>query len=130
METKLQDLDIIGHQFTWERGRNIDQWIEIRLDRVLVNIQWSSCFNLAKVYNLEGSPSDHSPLLLISEQPTRGNKARQFRFENSWLTKLQCFQIIKDCWEALDTLNVSKRIKLCGESLNVWGKKIMSYFGN
>lgn len=63
LETELQDLDIIGHQFTWERGRNTDQWIDIRLDRVLVNTQWNNMFNLTKVYNLEGSPSDHSPLL-------------------------------------------------------------------
>lgn len=73
-DVDLHDLDIIGHQFTWERGRNTNQWIEIRLDKVIVNTLWSNLFPMAKVYNLEGSPSDHSPLLLIPEHQMRGYK--------------------------------------------------------
>lgn len=82
-DTSLHDLDIIGHQFTWERGRNIDHWTEIRLDRVLANNSWLDLFHAAKVYNMEGSPSDHSPLLLIPESLSRGNKRRPFKFENA-----------------------------------------------
>lgn len=81
-DTDLKDLDITGHQFTWERECNKDNWIEIRLDRVLANTQWLHMFSMAKVYNLEGFPSDHSPLLLIPEQKLKGNRRRQFRFEN------------------------------------------------
>ncbi|XP_074374335.1 uncharacterized protein LOC141714732 [Apium graveolens] len=98
-EAELYDLELTGHQFTWEKGRNTSHWTEIRLDRVLANSQWLSLFALAKVYNLEGSPSDHSPLLLCPERHVRGNKKRSFRFENVWLTESMCFQIIKDCWE-------------------------------
>lgn len=36
-EADLQDLEIIGHQFTWEKGRNTDHWTEIKLDRVMAN---------------------------------------------------------------------------------------------
>ncbi|KAK1403266.1 hypothetical protein POM88_002871 [Heracleum sosnowskyi] len=36
-DTELIDLDITGHRFTWERGRNTEHWIEIRLDRVFAN---------------------------------------------------------------------------------------------
>ncbi|KAK1360251.1 hypothetical protein POM88_044725 [Heracleum sosnowskyi] len=73
-DTELHDLDIVGHQFTWERGRNTDHWIEIRLDRVLANSQWLRMFTMAKVYNLEVSPSNHSLLLLVPEEQTKGNK--------------------------------------------------------
>ncbi|KAK1366578.1 hypothetical protein POM88_042139 [Heracleum sosnowskyi] len=66
-EADLHDLEIIGHQFTWEKGQNIDHWTEIKLDRVLANPQWLSTFDMAKVYNVEGSPSDHSPLILCPE---------------------------------------------------------------
>ncbi|KAK1379690.1 hypothetical protein POM88_026434 [Heracleum sosnowskyi] len=75
-DTDLQDLDIIGHQFTWERGRNTAHWVEIRLDRVLVNSQWLRMFEMSKVYNLEGSPSDHSPLLLVPEEQIDGKERR------------------------------------------------------
>ncbi|KAL8097756.1 hypothetical protein AgCh_030760 [Apium graveolens] len=60
----LQDLDLTGHQFTWERGRNTANWLEIRLDRAIVTGDWLYLFPMAKLYNLKGSPSDHSPIFL------------------------------------------------------------------
>ncbi|KAL8111889.1 hypothetical protein AgCh_019552 [Apium graveolens] len=80
-------------------------------------------FPLAKVYNLEGSPSDHSLLLLVPKRHTGGNTKRQFRFENAWLTEPMCFQIIKDRWEEDENNNVVQKIDKCAESLNVWVKK-------
>lgn len=73
-DAELYDLDLIGHQFTWKRGRNTDHWIEIRLDRVRFNTQWINMFHMTKVYNLEGSPSDHSLLLLVLQHQIKGNK--------------------------------------------------------
>lgn len=128
-DTELQDLNIIGHQFTWERGRNTDHWVEIRLDRVLINTKWSNLYQNAKVYNLEGSPSDHSPLLLVPEVLLKGNNKKQFRFENAWLTEPVCFQIIKDCWEEDNSSHVVTKVKKCAESLEVWGREITNCFG-
>ncbi|XP_074351584.1 uncharacterized protein LOC141690709 [Apium graveolens] len=34
-EAGLNDLELHGHQFTWERGRGTYNWVEIRLDRAL-----------------------------------------------------------------------------------------------
>lgn len=59
-EVGLVDLELVGHQFTWERGRGTTSWIETRLDRALTSKEWLDIFPLAKLYNLEGSPSDHS----------------------------------------------------------------------
>ncbi|KAK1398226.1 hypothetical protein POM88_008089 [Heracleum sosnowskyi] len=36
-EAELHDLELTGHQFTWEKGKNTSQWTEIKLDRVLAN---------------------------------------------------------------------------------------------
>ncbi|XP_074323477.1 uncharacterized protein LOC141660391 [Apium graveolens] len=127
-DTELQDLDIIGHQYIWERGRNTNHWIEIRLDRVLANPQWRRLFEMSKVYNLEGSPSNHSPLLLIPEEQVKGNKRHKFRFENAWLTEPVCFQIIKDKWVGEEDSNVMRSVKSCAEGLDVWGKEITSCF--
>ncbi|XP_074374722.1 uncharacterized protein LOC141715140 [Apium graveolens] len=112
-ETDLHDLNIVGHQFTWENDRNTDHWTEIRLDRVLANTQWMNLFTRAKVYNLEGSPSDHSPLLLCPELQTRGRRRYQFLLENAWLTEPACFQIIKDCWEADGSSSLTQKISRC-----------------
>ncbi|XP_074342547.1 uncharacterized protein LOC141680143 [Apium graveolens] len=79
---------------------------------------------MAKVYNLEGSPSDHSPLLLIPEQQTRGNKRRHFHFENAWLIEPMCFQIIKNCWEEYTNSGVLKKVNNCAEKYDTVKKKL------
>lgn len=28
---------LVGHQFTWEKGRDTEDWMEVRLDRALTN---------------------------------------------------------------------------------------------
>lgn len=84
---------------------------EIRLDRVIVNTLWNNLFQMAKVYNLEGSHSDHNHLLLLPEQQMSGYKKRHFCFENAWLMKPMCFQIIKDCWEEENELYVRQKVK-------------------
>lgn len=127
-EMELHDLEIIGHQFTWEKGRNTDHWTEIRLDRVLANIHWLNTFDRAKVYNLEGSPSDHSPLLLCPDMQNRDNRRRFFRFENAWLTEPMCFQIIRECWDCEANISIVQRINRCAESLDVWGKEVTGCF--
>lgn len=127
-DADLHDLDITGHQFTWERGGNTDHWTEIRLDIILANTRWLDMFQTAKVYNLEGSPSDHIPLLLIQEMLNSGNKRRQLKFENAWLTEPMCFQIIKNCWKEENNGNVVQKLKICVESLDIWGREITRCF--
>lgn len=127
-EAGLYDLDILGHQYTWERGRNTDHWIEIRLDRVLANSQWLDLFPTSKVYNLEGSPSDHSPLLVIPESQLTSVRQHKFRFENAWLLEPACFQIVKDCWEGQDSLSVMQKLRGCAENLQIWGREITGCF--
>lgn len=70
-ETGLIDMDLVGHQFTWERGRDTPEWMEVRLDRALTSESWLSMFPLAKLINLEITESDHSPILLIPKKIER-----------------------------------------------------------
>lgn len=103
-------------------------WLEIRLDRALEINSWFDLFPLAKLYNLEGSPSDHSPIFL---EPIRRDKTlgkRGFRFENAWLMEPLCKQIVRENWED-DTVHILQKVKQCGESLGQWGKEITSCFG-
>lgn len=71
LDVGLSDMTLTGHQFTCERGRWTSDWIEVRLDRALTNEAWLSLFPAARLYNLEGSDSDHSPLLLIPKKYDR-----------------------------------------------------------
>ncbi|XP_074346885.1 uncharacterized protein LOC141685694 [Apium graveolens] len=68
-DCNLADLNMQGHQFTWERGAGTHNHIEVRLDRALVNQYFMHLFRDVKLMNLEVSTSDHSPIWLI---PTPG----------------------------------------------------------
>ncbi|XP_060964883.1 uncharacterized protein LOC133033858 [Cannabis sativa] len=126
-ECGLIDLDILGHQFTWEKSRGTNNWIEVRLDRALVTERWLQLFPQAKLINLEVSSSDHCPILLdvVIHNIVPGN--RKFRFENCWLREPLCYQVVKECWEEYYLVGIQEKIQRCGELLSVWGK---DYSGN
>lgn len=116
-EVGLIDMDLVGHPFTWERGRGTTTWIETRLDRVLTSKDWLDVFPLAKLYNLEGSSSDHSAIFLEPKVTNSGNKRTRFRFENAWLTEPLCYQLVKDSWTDDRNSNIMEKIWVCGERL-------------
>ncbi|XP_074373582.1 uncharacterized protein LOC141713919 [Apium graveolens] len=60
-------MEMVGHPFTWERGRDTENWMKIRLDRALTNTDWLNMFPMAKLYNLESTSNDHSPNLLVPQ---------------------------------------------------------------
>lgn len=72
----LFDMELIGHPFTWEMGRGTRGWLEIRLDQALTSLSWQNLFPNARLFNLDTSVSDHSPLFLDLTFQTR------FRFKH------------------------------------------------
>ncbi|XP_074377125.1 uncharacterized protein LOC141718646 [Apium graveolens] len=64
----LIDMDIFGHQYTWKYSRGKSDWVEVRLDRAVVTEKWLNEYPMAKLYNLEGSTSDHSPIILVPKK--------------------------------------------------------------
>lgn len=127
-DTGLIDMDLVGHQFTWERGRGTPDFTEVRLDRVLTSTAWLNLFPLAKPYNLEGASSDHSPIFLVPQQIVKTGSSYRFRFENAWLTDPMCEQLVKDGWEGDMRANIKYKVKACSERLAIWGKEITGNF--
>lgn len=127
-ETGLVDMDLAGHQSTWERGRGIEDWTEVRLDMALTSASWLQLFPLAKLYNLETSVSDHSPLLLVPYQVMVNNRRHQFRFENAWLTELMCEQLTRECWEVDASWDIQQKVHNCGQKVMCWGKGLIGNF--
>ncbi|KAK1375097.1 hypothetical protein POM88_031290 [Heracleum sosnowskyi] len=129
MEVGLSDMDLVGHQFTWERGRGTDEWMEVRLDKALVTENWLEVFSLAKLYNLEISSSDHNPILLVPKKVEHQGDVYRFKFENAWLIEPMCSQLVREGWDNYGIVDIQNKVKICGEKLGVWGKDITSHFG-
>lgn len=124
VETGLNDIELHGHPYTWKRGRGTTTWLEIRLDRAMATNQWFECFPVAKLYNLEGSPSDYSVIFLDPNCRTTRQSNKSFWFENAWVIEQLCGQIIQDNWEADNNANIHLKIKNCADNLSVWGREI------
>lgn len=103
-EINLTDVELIGHQFTWERGRGTSTWIEERLDRALTTSSWLHLFPLAKLYNLVGSNSDHSTILLVLKKSESDRGETRFHFENAWLLEPMCQQLVAESWSERDVV--------------------------
>ena len=102
--------------------------MKIRLDRALTSILWLQYFPVAKLYNLKGAASDHSPIFLVPQQVYKRNTPYKFRFENAWLLDPMCAQLVKDNWEGDNVLSIQQKVQLCGDKLALWGKEVTSNF--
>lgn len=107
-------MDLYGHPYTWERKDGEDSWTEVRLDRALASLSFVSYFKEAKLYNLEISTSDHSPILLEIHKVVYTTVTRKFKFENAWLREPLCKQIVEDSWQGV---SLQQKIAHCANSL-------------
>lgn len=87
-------------------------------------------FPIAKLYNLEGSSLDDSPIMLTPRKVERNGSVRRFRFENAWLTEPMCEQIVKDVWKGVFTGDLQLKVKYCSERLSYWGNELTSNFSS
>lgn len=127
-DTGLIDMENVGHQFTWERGRGKEEWTEVHLDRAVTSKSWLNMFPLAKLYNLEGSTSDHSPIFVVPKKSEQSRGRGKFRFENAWLLEPMCYQVVMESWKEVEGDDIQQKIKKCSENLEVWGREITSNF--
>ncbi|XP_074378457.1 uncharacterized protein LOC141719994 [Apium graveolens] len=95
-ESGLSDLGYIGSEFTWERARGTDHWIQERLDRGFANQEWRHMFPQATVTVMEVSTSDHMPLFVELNKTRYVPKSKRFRFENMWIKEEQCMKLVQD----------------------------------
>ncbi|KAK6149044.1 hypothetical protein DH2020_016569 [Rehmannia glutinosa] len=97
-DCSLIDLGMFRYPFTWERGRGSVNWVKERLDRCFATQNWCSLFPNCKVWNMEASMSDHSPIYVDTGQRYRIKRVRRFRFENAWSREKDCCDVVEMGW--------------------------------
>ncbi|CAN6679920.1 unnamed protein product [Malus baccata var. baccata] len=120
--SNLFDLGFNGPTFTW-RGFRYGEWVEERLDRVLVNELWQDLSPKSTVTHGIALASDHCPIIVQSDLD--GPKGRRlFRFEAFWAKEEKCLNVVRSCWahrrhgDAL--LNWGRKLNTCRSRLCRW----------
>lgn len=91
---ELQVLHLHGRCFTWSNER--ENPTLVRLDRVLVSIDWDALFPNAHLRGLGSDASDHCPLLL---QTNLGQMSKaRFHFESFWPTFDDYGDVVAAAW--------------------------------
>ncbi|CAD6209316.1 unnamed protein product [Miscanthus lutarioriparius] len=92
---ELQDLHLHGRCFTWSNER--EHPTLVRLDRVLVSIDWDTLFPNAHLRGLSSDASDHAALLL---QTNLGQMSKvRFHFELFWPKFDDYIDVVLEAWK-------------------------------
>ncbi|XP_019155096.1 PREDICTED: uncharacterized protein LOC109151960 [Ipomoea nil] len=130
-DCSLAQMPMQGYLFTWKKGEGTKDWLEERLDKVLVTEAWRSLNAQASVLNLLTRRSDHSALFLGIRDDIRGRGRRtnSFRFEISWLHDEGCRGVVEEAWEEGRNMGMQDCLQLCGKRLASWGGDRFHKFG-
>ncbi|XP_019191691.1 PREDICTED: uncharacterized protein LOC109186215 [Ipomoea nil] len=113
----LRGLFFEGHQFTWEKGRGTENWVEEKLDRILANDSWFEKFDMARAISEDVPSSDHLPLIATLIPTARGNRVRRFRFENVWIKESRCRELLSLIWENSRGEEIPLRLNKCSHAI-------------
>lgn len=92
VDCNLEDMGFVGSRFTWS-----NKYAKERLERGLSSSGWRNLFPHFRVVTLPPSKSDHSPILVEGRtEPFRFVHSKNlFRFEEMWITHVDCPRIIQ-----------------------------------
>ncbi|XP_023882264.2 uncharacterized protein LOC111994610 [Quercus suber] len=127
-ECRLADLGFVRYPYTWNNKRPGLENTQERLDRAMANTRWKEKFHASSVTHPFSYAFDHRPLLLHAKFDLRhcGKCTRSFRFEEAWLIRANCEEVITEAWGSVGNLDsglrcIKDKINRCGSVLQAWG---------
>ncbi|KAI4995096.1 hypothetical protein ZWY2020_034999 [Hordeum vulgare] len=122
MDCGLTDLGYSGPRFTWCNKQDSCSHVKCRVDRVMANGAFSSCFKDCTMENLIATTSVHYPILISLEGSANQMRTppvqQGFRFEEMWLRGEDYKDTLERVWS-----NGRSAILLCnlpGLMRNMW----------
>ena len=121
----FQDIPLLDRLYTW--ANNQDHPMLCRLDRALVNLDWSNLFPDTTLSSNTQTTSDHVPIVLNAS--TTVPKPSIFRFNNHWLYVPSFPPIVAQNWESVNqhgnnsATSICLRLKRIRNAAKKWGKE-------
>ncbi|XP_074289081.1 uncharacterized protein LOC141614222 [Silene latifolia] len=98
LDCSLEDIQSFGCEHTWTNKREVNARIWSKLDRVSINPLWLVNHPTTQVTVLPSGISDHSPLLLETQETYKMKK--RFSYLNCWVEQEEYDSIIQIAWDS------------------------------
>lgn len=92
----LQDAGYYGAKFTWCDNRGPNNTIWKRLDRLLINSEWSERIHETLVMYLARVCFDYAPLLINTKITSNHNGPSYFKFLNFWVDYKDFIYVVQE----------------------------------
>jgi hypothetical protein len=99
----LHELEMFGRQFTWVNS--LPNPTYEKLDRILISTKWELINMLSIVVALPWVVSDHTPLLIYSEQSSPSNITPMFKFELGSSLRDGFLDMVSEVWRSVSDRN-------------------------
>ena len=122
----LREIEMTGRKFTW--ANHLQNQTFEKLDRVLVCTDLEAKYPHTTVYALTREISDHTPLLLSTNNPSSAYQP-QFKFELGWLLRDGFCEMVTDVWNStlVDSSPIERwqaKIRRLRQYLRGWAKSV------
>jgi hypothetical protein len=94
----LSHLPTTDVQLSWNNGRLGGDFVALRLDRAICNMQWFNMWQSVSCCTLVRHASDHHPLLVSNDTSVQGH-ALSFKFFKAWLAHADCSRLVSETWQ-------------------------------
>ncbi|KAL9227684.1 hypothetical protein vseg_003343 [Gypsophila vaccaria] len=92
----LLDVHSVGAYYTWNNRQKAADRVYSKLDRFLINKEWSDCFPDAYAHFLPEGVSDHSPCLIYFSVKDQCRKS--FKYYNMWGKADNFLSVVTMAW--------------------------------
>lgn len=127
-ECQLSEISLRGGKFTWERGRNTNDWVREKLDRGFSTESWLTKFPANNLRVIHTSVSDHEPIVLELLKTSVSKKEFRFRFENIWLKEPSFVQEVSEIWSSIPIKHLLPKIIEVTSFMAIWGRSFFHKF--